>query len=166
MALAAFMAAGAGPASADLLLTNVHWQRGRVERTRVAAWEDIGRLVDSPPKLDNRLRVQLTLKNRGPKAVEGILLRYSMTARVSPSAGGEEGVWGIPFMVEEKRIPKMEPNQILDVNLATSPSLELYLAKLSRAGWWPDRVKLQVMVEPHAGATTLQSLENILEVSR
>ena len=164
LALAAFAAAGAGPASAELLLTNVHWQRARVERARVAAWEDVSQLVDGPPKLDSRLRARLTLKNRGPKAIEGILLRYSMTARLSASAGAEEGVWGIPFMVEDKRVPKVEPNQVIDVNLSTSPSLELYLNKLSRAGWWPDRIKLQVMIEPHAGTVALQSLENILEV--
>lgn len=165
LALAAFAAVGAGPASAELLLTNVQWQRGRVERARVVAWEDVSQLVDGPPKLDSRLRARLTLKNRGPKAIEGILLRYSMTARLSASvAGAEEGAWGIPFMVEEKRVPKVDPNQVIDVNLSTSPSLELYLNKLSRAGWWPDRIKLQVMIEPHAGAVALQSLENILEV--
>jgi hypothetical protein len=167
LALAAFVAAGAGPSSAELLLTNVQWQRGRVERARVAAWDDVNQLVDGPPKLDSRLRARLTLKNRGPQAIEGILLRYSMTVRVTSSAGGkEEGVWGIPFMVEEKRVPKVEPNKVLDVNLSTSPALELYLKKLSRAGWWPDRVKLQVMIEPHKGATALQSLENIIEVSQ
>ena len=165
LALAAFTAAGAGPAAAELLLTNVHWQRGRVERARVAAWEDVTHLVDGPPKLDSRLRARLTLKNRGPKNIEGILLRYSMTACVSSSVGGaEEGAWGIPFMVGEKRVPKMQPNQVIDVNLSTSPSLELYLNKLSRAGWWPDRVKLQVMIEPHKGTTALQSVENIIEV--
>lgn len=164
LALAALSAAGA---RAELLLDGVSWQRARVEKTRVAAWEDVDKLADGPPKLDARLRARLTLKNRGPVAAEGILLRYSMTGRVAPVSGGKpEGAWGIPFMVDEKRVPKVGPNKTLDVYLTTSPALELYLAKLARAGWWPDRVKLQVMIEPHQGAVEIQSLESILEVSK
>jgi hypothetical protein len=164
LAFAAFAAAGA---RAELLLDNISWQRGRVDKARVAAWEDVDRLVDGPPKLESRLRARLTLKNRGPVAAEGILLRYSMTGRVAPVAGGKpDGVWGIPFMVDEKRVPKVGPNKTLDVFLTTSPALELYLAKLGRAGWWADRVKLQVMVEPHQGAVEVRSLESVLEVAK
>ncbi len=95
------------------------------------------------------------------------MLRYSMTGRVALIAGAKpEGVWGIPFMVDEKRVPKIGPNKTQDVYLTTSPALELYLAKLARAGWWPDRVKLQVMIEPHRGAVAIQSLESVLEVAK
>ncbi len=164
LAFAAFTAAGA---RAELFLDSVSWQRARVEKPRVAVWEDVGQLLDGPPKLDTRLRARLTLKNRGPKAAEGILLRYSMIARLVPIAGAApEGSWGVPFMVDERRVPKVGPNKTLDVYLTTSPALELYLAKLARAGWWPDRVKLQVMIEPHQGDAAVQSLESILEVAK
>lgn len=162
----AFVGIAAG-ARAELLLDNVSWQRARVEKSRVVSWEDAGLVVDGPPKFDTRLRARLTLKNRGPIAAEGILLRYSMTGRIAPVAGAKaEGAWGIPFMVDEKRVPKVGPNKTQDVFLTTSPALELYLNKLTRAGWWPDRVKLQVMIEPHPGATDLQSLESTLEVKK
>lgn len=163
----AFAALSAAGARAELLLEKLSWQRARVEKSRVVAWEDVDRLIDGPPKFDTRLRARLTLKNRGPVAAEGILLRYSMTGRVAPSANeAPEGVWGIPFMVDEKRVPKVGPNKTQDVFLTTSPALELNLAKLGRAGWWPDRVKLQVMIEPHPGAVAVQSLESVLEVAK
>lgn len=164
LAFAAFAAAGA---RAELSIESVGWQRARMERGRAVAWEDLSGVVDGPPKLDVRLRARLTLKNRGPKAAEGILLRYSMTGRVAPIAVEKaEGSWGVPFTVDEKRVPKVGPNKTQDVYLTTSPALELYLAKLARAGWWPDRVKLQVMIEPHPGATSVQSLESVLEVAK
>ncbi len=152
---------------AELLLEAVSWQRARVSGARVVAWEDIGQIIDGPPKLDARLRARLTLKNRGPVAAEGILLRYSMTGRVAPIAGEKpETAWAIPFMVDEKRVPKVGPNMTQDVFLTTSPALELYLAKLARAGWWADRMKLQVRIEPHPGEVAVRSLESVLEVSK
>ncbi|MBI4061948.1 MAG: hypothetical protein HY403_11000 [Elusimicrobia bacterium] len=167
LAVLAFAALAAARAGAELSLESVSWQRGRVEKSRVVAWEDAGRLFDGPPKIDARLRARLTLKNRGPEAAEGILLRYSMTGRVAPIAGDKpEGVWSIPFMVEEKRVPKVGSNMTKDVYLATSPALDLYLAKLARSGWWLDRVKLQVLIEPHRGAAAVQTLDSVLEVAR
>jgi hypothetical protein len=164
LAFAAFAAAGA---RAELFLESASWQRARADKGAAVVWEDVSSLADAAPKLDARLRARVTLKNRGPKSAEGILLRYSMTGRVAPTADPKgEGAWGIPFMVDEKRVPKIGPNKTLDVYLTTSPALELYLAKLARAGWWPDRVKLQVMIEPHRGAVALQSLETALEVTK
>ena len=130
----------------------------------MAAWQDLKVLVDGPPKLDNRLRARLVLKNGGPKAEEGLLIRYSMTARVSPTAA--EGSWAIPFVVEERRVPMVGPNQVIEVPLETGAALELYMRRLARAGWWPDRVKLQVMLEPHTGSTTLQNVEDVIEIKR
>jgi len=162
---AALAAAGAGGASAEIVLEGVHWQVGRVEGGRVAGWQDLKVLVDGPPKLDSRLRARLVLKNRGPKAEEGLLLRYSMTARVAPAAGAE-GSWAIPFVVEERRVPKVGPNQMIEVPLETGAALELYMRRLARAGWWPDRVKLQVMLEPHPGSAALQIVEDVVEIQR
>lgn len=164
LAFAAFAAVNAG---AELSIESLSWQRARVERGRVVAWEDAPSLSDAAPKLDARLRARLTLKNRGPKAAEGVLIRYSMTGRLK-TVGGEapEGSWGVPFAVDEKRVPKVGANKIQDVFLTTSPALELYLNKLGRAGWWADRLKIQAMIEPHQGAAAVQSLESVLEVSK
>jgi hypothetical protein len=163
---AALAAAGTASASAEIVLEGVHWQVGRVSGGRVVAWQDLKVLADGPPKLDNRLRARLVLKNRGIKTEETLLLRYSMTARVAPSAGAAtEGSWAIPFVVEEKRVPKVGPEKTIEVPLETGAALELYLRRLARAGWWPDRVKLQVMLEPHPGSTSIQTVEDTLEVT-
>jgi len=159
--------AGAGRASAELLLESVHWQVGRVERGRVTSWADVKVLEDGPPRLDSRLRARLVLKNRGPQVSEGILLRYSLTARLSRIEGeSHEGTWAIPFMVEERRVPKVGPNKVIEVPLETNPGLSLSLQRLSRSGWWPDRIRIQVMLEPHAEYQTIQTLEDVLEVKR
>jgi hypothetical protein len=164
LAFAAFAAADAG---AELSIEGLSWQRARVERGRAVVWEEVPVLSDEPPKLDARLRVRLTLKNRGPKPAEGVLIRYSMTGRIKPIAGeAADGSWGVPFSVDERRVPKVGANKIQDVLLTTSPALELYLNKLGRSGWWADRVKIQAMIEPHQGVVSVQSLETVLEVSR
>ena len=167
LSILAFTALVAVSAGAEIILDAVSWQKGKAVGVRPVVWEDTGKIIDGPPKFDTRLRARLTLKNRGPKAAEGILLRYSMTARIQPVTGGKpEGVWAIPFMVDERRVPQVGPNKTLDVFLTTSPALELYFIKLSRAGWWLDQVKLQVMVEPHQGSTDVLSLESVLEVAK
>lgn len=164
--LAAASAAGAAPASAEVALEGVHWQVGRVEGGRVVAWQDVKVLADGPPKLDSRVRARLVLKNRGAKAEETLLLRYSMTARVAPVKDSSEGTWAIPFAVEERRVAKIGAGKMIEVPLDTGAALDLYVRRLARAGFWPDRVKLQVMLEPRPGEGALRIVEDVLEVQR
>jgi hypothetical protein len=167
VAAAALAAAAAGAASAEIALEGVHWQVGRVEGARVTAWQDVKVLLDGPPRLDNRLRARLVLKNRGMKEEDGLLLRYSLTARVAPAEGAEmDGSWAIPFTVDEKRVPKVGADKMLEVPLDAGPALDLYLRRLARSGWWPDRIKIQVMLEPRAGIKTIEIVEDVLEVRR
>jgi hypothetical protein len=163
--LAAAVAAAGTAASAEIVLEGVHWQVGRVEGARVVAWQDVKSVVDGPPKLESRMRARLVIKNNGTKLEEGLLIRYSMTARVTAAkATPAEGAWAIPFVVEERRVPKVAPNQMLEVPLETGAAMELYMRRLARAGWWPDRVKIQVMLEPHAGSVALQTVEDAVEI--
>ena len=163
---ASFFAATAGAASAETSLEGVYWQVGRVEGGRVSAWQNASVLRDGPPKLDNRLRARLVLKNAGADE-EGLLLRYSMTARVAPAEGAAaEGSWAVPFAVDERRVPKIGADKTLEVPLDASPALDLYLRRIARAGWWPDRIKIQVMLEPRPGSKTISLVESVLEVRR
>ena len=166
--LAALLAAaGRSRASAELVLQGIHWQVGRVEKGRVASWHDVRIIEDGPPGLDTRLRARLVLKNGGADPVEGILVRYSMTSRLSRIDGrAVDGVWAIPFLVDERRVPKVGPYKTMEVPLETGPALELYMRRLLRSGWWPDRVRLQVMLEPHQGGSSIQTVEDVLEVRR
>ena len=73
----------------------------------------------------------------------------------------------LPFMLEEKRVPKAGPNQLLQVSLETAPLFELYLKRIAREGFFPEELKLQVMVEPRRGGpTAIELLESSLKVER
>ena len=162
---AALAAAGARAAWAELSLEGVHWQKGRVEAGRVTSWQDVKALADLPKPVD-RMRARLVLKNDGPQSEEGLLLRYSLTARVLPDGGAAEGSWTVPFTVDAKRVPKVGARKTLEVSLDAGAAIELYLRRLSRAGWRPDIIKIQVMLEPHHGSKTLQLVDDVLEIGR
>ena len=89
-----------------------------------------------------------------------------MTARVLAVGTTSEGTWSVPFVVEERRVPKAPPNKMFEVPLQTGLAFQTYLRRLGRAGWWPDRVRLQALLEPHPGSTALQTVEDTLEVQR
>ncbi len=159
-------AALAASASAALALESVHWQTGLVEGGRVASWRDVKTLLNVPQPAD-RVRARLVLKNDGPQNEEGLLLRYSLTARVLPGDGGATGgAWAVPFIIDEKRVPKVGAGKTIDVALDPGASLALQLRRVTRVGWRPDLIKIQVMLEPHRGSKALQIVEDEVEVGR
>lgn len=154
------------PARAELVLEKLVWELAVPAKGQPRVYAPVGTLKAGPPAVKGKLRARLTLKNRGPVPVEGILLRYAMTARLANPESSSAGVWAVPFTVEEKRVPRIGPNQLLEVNLGPSPMLELYFKRLNRTGLWPDELKIQVMIEPYRRSNpNLQMLEKILPVS-
>lgn len=109
--------------------------------------------------MKGRLLAKLSLLNRGP-AVEGILLRYTLASKIAPIGQPQESVLAPPFLLESKRVPKVRANSLYDVVLDPSPGLKLYLKKSHRAGYWPEELRLQVMLEPRRGdKSRVQTLE-------
>jgi hypothetical protein len=159
---AALAAAGAGAASAEAALEGVHWQTGRADGARVV-WQDAKSVSSHAPKLDARVRARLVIKNDGAKNDEGLLLRYAAIARVS-SGAGTAAAWAVPFVVDEKHVPKVAAGKMIDVPIDLGPALDLYLKRLARSGWWLDRIKVQVMLEPREGAKALQLVEDVVEI--
>ena len=163
---AALAVATAGAASAEIILEGVHWQVGRMEGGRVAGWQDLKALDDGPPKLDSRLRARVVLKDTGAEE-EGLLLRFALSARVAPADDATpEGSWAVPFIVDEKRVPKIGSDKMIEVIFDEGPALDLYFSRLAREGWWPDRIKIQAMLEPRRGMKAVQVVENVLEIRR
>lgn len=161
---AAIAAAATGTSSAEVALEGVHWQVGHVEGGRVAYWQDVKSLPAAPKPAD-RMRARLVLKNAGPQAEEGLLLRYSLTARVVSGDGPAAGAaWAVPFVIDERRVPKVAADKVIDVPIDAGAPVDLYLRRVARAGWRPDRLKIQVMLEPHRGCKTLQIVEDVLDV--
>ncbi len=166
-AAAAILLAALGAARAELSIEKVQWQYAPPAKRAARVYEDVTELSAPPPSIAGRLRAKLTLKNRGPRPVEGILLRYSATARLADVKTNQAGTWAIPFMIEEKRVPRIGANQILEVPLGPSPLLDLYLRKIARPGFWPDQLKLQAMLEPHRGSVDkIAQTEAVLEIKR
>lgn len=165
--LVAALLGTAVPARAQLVLESVAWQAARVERGRVVSWQDVKRLDDGPPKLDARVRARVVLRNDGARKAEGVLLRYSMTTKLLSAAGQPgAGVWGIPFNVDARRVPAVAPNRTVEVPLEINPALPDHLRRLARAGWWPEELKIQAMLEPRSGDAAIQTQESSLEVRR
>lgn len=165
--LAALLFLAGAPARAELILEKVGWEFAVAAKGQPRVFDPVETLKVVPPILKGKLRARLTLKNRGPKPVGGILLRYALTARLARLDSDAEGMWAVPFAVEERRVPQVGSNQLLDVSLGPSPMLDLYLKKLRRSGLWPDQLKIQVMLEPHhLSAPALQVLEKALPIER
>lgn len=137
---------GAGPAGAELILDGVTWEPAALD---VAS-----------AKLVSKTKAKARLKNRGPKRVEGVLLRYSLTAKLG-------GQWVVPFTIEQKRVARIKPNQIMDVAIGPSPMLPIYLKRLKHDGLHPDALRLQVMIEPRPGEPqAIQVTEAVLPVKK
>ncbi len=177
---AAVLALCAGPAAAVVELQKVDWQQAApsagapalstttpAPAGSPAKTEILQRLRLSPgDKLPARLGGLVKLLNRGPVAEEGILLRYVVSARVSPTDGGE-AAWSLPFVLETRRVPKIGSNQVLEVAIDASTMIDLYLKKLGREGWWLDALKLDVLLEPRKDdPKKLQLLSAELPVER
>lgn len=160
---AAVLAAGAGTARAEIELQAASWQEGRVEKpARPPKYADAHKIAafSKPP----RLRGKAVLKNRGPKAAEGVLLRYTVAARLVPDRDAPaEAEWALPFLVDERRVPKVGPNQIQEVPLSLSPLLDNYLKRLARQKFRANALKLSVMLEPGNGHG-VKIVETLIEV--
>lgn len=159
-ALAALLPAAA---AAEIRLQKIRWQLrppGAAQK-----FSDVESFKLSGAQMAGRVRARLTLDNRGPASVEGVLLKYSLTARLVPAEGNQEGIWAVPFLLDEKRVPKIGPNQTLEVSLVPAELVALYLRKIHRAGFYPKEIRLQVMVEPHRGERIpIRTLESIVSL--
>ena len=80
-----------------------------------------------------------------------------LEARLRKIGDEAEGTWTVPFIVEEKRIPKVRADALLKTPLNLNRvALGSYLRRMYHAGYWPDAFRVQVMVEPRPG----ESLED------
>ena len=154
-------------AAAEVLLKSIVWHTASTAKGDSRAYTPVERWVLPPgPRLPAKARALVTIVNRGPKAAEAVVLRYAVTARlVKLGEEGKEGVWTVPFWLEERRVSRVKPNQAKDVPI-DHMLLEMFLKKAYRAGYWIDGLKIHVMVEPRAGEGFAQRiLEQVLPVA-
>jgi hypothetical protein len=153
------------------MIESVSWQLAKAARGQKPVYQDITALPTMPPRIDGKLRLRVVLKSRGPQEADGLLLRYCLTARLVPARQSTVGVWAVPFLISEKRVPKIGPNRFLEVTLDPQLSVDMplshYLKRTLDSGFWPDQLKLQVMLSPRRGAVeAVKTHELILPVTR
>lgn len=151
------------PVRAEVELQSVRWQRAAREKGQPVKPAEIDSLPLAPgAALGGRLQAVVKLLNRGA-ATEGILLRYAVTAKIARGKESDQAMWAVPFATEEKRVPKIGANQFMEAVLDPTAFIDIYLKRLSRAGYWLSEVKIQVMLEPRKDAVgALQILERPL----
>jgi len=159
------------PLHAEVMIESVSWQLAKTARGQKPVYQNITALPTVPPRIDGKLRLRVVLKSRGPQEAGGLLLRYCLTARLVPAGQSAQGVWAVPFLISEKRVPKVGPNRFVEVTLDPSLSVEMplnhYLKRTLDSGFWPDQLKVQVMLSPRRGAVdAVKTEELILPVQR
>lgn len=165
----AVLGAAAVPVRAEILLEGVQWQAAEGVPSALK-FKDVAALSLRKGALKARLRAKVKVRNASPASAEGVLLRYSMAARLAPAAaaGGDaaEGAWAVPFMVEEKRVPFIGAQQTVEAKLDPTVLVKLYLAHVAQAGYRALELKLQVMVEPQrGGAAPIRTIENMIKIT-
>lgn len=151
-ALVVLILAAPPPASAELVLRAVGWQLPSPRGAQPRGYRAIARWIQPPAaRVAAKPRVVVTVVNRGPKAAEGAVLRYVVSARQFKIGEiGREGVWTVPFYLAERRVARVGANQVKEVPI-NDLVLDVFLKKAFRAGYWPDALRIQVMVEPRTG---------------
>ena len=140
------------PASAELVLRSVSWQLPSAKGASRRGYQPIERWIQPPSaKVVSRPRVMVTVVNRGPKPAEGAVLRYAIAARqFKIGQTGGEGTWTVPFYLAERRVARVGANEVKEVPI-NDLVIDVFLKKAFRAGYWPDALRIQVMVEPRSG---------------
>ena len=153
------------PTGAEVQLQSIQWQHAARGQAQGAKPAEITRLLLAPgDTLQGRLRASVKMLNRGP-AMAGILLRYVVSAKLAREGRPEEAAWALPFLSEEKRVPKIGANQYFETTIDPTALTELYLKKVNREGYWPLELKIQVMLGPRRDAKgPLQIIDSSLPV--
>ncbi|MCX5784454.1 MAG: hypothetical protein NTX59_02065 [Elusimicrobia bacterium] len=139
-------------ASAQVRVTAVSWESSS---PRAKTWTPFmpvaGLKLTAHQKLTDKLRAIFTVHNSSASAVEGIVLRYALRLRlIKDGDSPENGVWNVPFRVEELRLAKAGAGESKQVR-AERFGLNEQIKKLAGTGFWFDALKLEVTVDPRYG---------------
>lgn len=152
MLLQAVLAVLVLPAAAQVTIRDVRWQLAQ-GRAQLRVHTDMDRWL-LPPGPAERARplARVTLANAARRPETAVLLRYAFSARLRRIGVQGAGTWTVPFLVEERRIPNVPGRTDHPVRLYVNRvAFNAYLKRMYRAGFWPDALKVEVMVEPRPG---------------
>lgn len=144
------------PVAAEVLIDDAGWELSIRMRKQSPKFHRVDHWMFPPNPVPKRSlpRAYVTLRNPNAGADNAVLLRYSIDARLRKIGTSADGVWTVPFLTDEKRVPVVRGGASLDVPLPLNRvALDAYLKKMYRAGFWPDAFRVRVMVEPRPGET-------------
>lgn len=140
-----------GPALAQVAVRGVRWQVGLKSGKPGGVFHDAKTWLLPPGSAGGRVRAMVSLSNRGARSQDAVLVRFSVSARLAKEPGGES-LWAVPFILEDRRVPKIRAGAGLEVAVPVNrAALAAYLQRLHGAGFWPDALRIEVMVEPRRG---------------
>ncbi|MBI4056851.1 MAG: hypothetical protein HY399_04805 [Elusimicrobia bacterium] len=136
---------------AGVSLQKVEWQVG-ASRKPPRQFSVIREWKQGPSdKAPGKVRIVLSIVNTSSSAVEGVLVRYALSAKLAPLRGEKSaGAWVVPFWLEESRVPWLAALQTKNI-LLTRMDLQVFFKRMKRLGYWPEAIKIQVMIEPKMG---------------
>jgi hypothetical protein len=155
---------------ASVTLKEIRWEIAIQGSGQKRVYHEIRNWFQPPNALLKQWpRAEVILTNDGPQPQEAMLMRYAVAVRLVKIQGEskKEAVWSIPFILEDKRIPKIraQETRIIPIYL-NRVVLQSYLKRVHRAGFWPEALRIHVVLEPRAGETFKDRiLESILPIS-
>lgn len=141
-------------ASAEVVIADAGWELSIRMRKQNPQYHRLDHWMfpPSPVPKKSRPRAFAALKNPNGADEHAVLLRYAVDARLRQIGTTADGVWTVPFLTDEKRVPRVRAGETLNVPLALNRvALGAYLRKMYNAGFWPDAFRVRVMVEPRPG---------------
>jgi hypothetical protein len=167
-AILALSSALPGAASAQTEILGINWEVSKIQGKNRTPYAPVSELRAAPElKFSDRLRALITLRNPSAKTVEGLVLRYSLRLRLNRKGDApEKAFWGVPFLVEEVRVSKIDPASERQAK-ALNFELSEQLRKLRNTGFLPEALKIEVMICPRQGdepaAIVRETVINILK---
>ena len=109
-------------------------------------------LLPPDAKPPTHLRAVLTLDNDGPRAESGVVVRFAFSARIRRVSDEGEGTWTVPFLLEERHVPQVARGRGVALPIPINRvALVAHLKRLRTAGYWPDGLKIEMLIEPRLG---------------
>jgi hypothetical protein len=150
---ALFCTLGVSGAAAEISIESTGWEIAIKVNPQGKDFHRIEQWLFPPGSLGRvRLRAVVRLRNRETLEEKAVLLRYAVSARLRRIGGRGPGVWAVPFIKEERHVPAVQGATTMLVPLPiNSGALSDYLGRQQRGGFWPDALRLMVMIEPRKG---------------
>lgn len=148
--LLVFMCSAA--AFAQITIEDVNWQVSKIVGAKRLPFVKVKEVLIKPEgKINEKIRILVSVRNEGNKVVEGLVLRYALKFKiVKLNSADDTAVWSVPFRIEELRISKIKPSREQTVKILNT-GINTELKKLRSNGFWIDAIGMEIMIEPRKG---------------